>query len=247
MARPRPKYSLIADQLWRDIQAGRYPVGRLLPTECKMMHAYGVSRHTIRNALAVLKSRGVVSSRQGQGYLVVAESESSVFAEEIQSFDELIAHGQTTRRIPLGTSIIEADKDFAAALRCAVGRQFVEIRMLRQTLEANPRTIALVTLWMDVLFESAAEDFGEQQKSAAEIIRDRFGYETRSVHQTIWAELLSQEHAANLGAVPGCPALVIQRAYCATSVPDATTPFLVARSICRADKFRVESRFSRPN
>ena len=83
MAGPQPKYSLIADQLMRDIVKGRHKVGSYLPTENELMHAYGVSRNTVRTAVQDLRARGVVSSRQGQGSTVIAASEKSAFAESI--------------------------------------------------------------------------------------------------------------------------------------------------------------------
>ncbi|MBR7539726.1 FadR family transcriptional regulator, partial [Mycobacterium tuberculosis] len=44
--------------LARDIFAGRYPSGSLLPRESDLGDAYGVSRTVIREALKVLAAKG---------------------------------------------------------------------------------------------------------------------------------------------------------------------------------------------
>ena len=241
MTSAKPKYGMIADQLLRDIGAGRPPVGGFLPTEIELMRAFGVSRHTVRAAVQDLKSRGFVSSQQGQGSKVVSAQERGGFTETIQSINELITFGQETRRILLDHEIIEADAALADLFGCAAGRRFARVRMLRQTLGPDAQTIALVTLWLDALLEPVVQDFEELQKSAAEIIRNRFGYSTNSVVQTIAADRLNAKDARALGAKNGEPALVVRRVY--ASAPDAE-PFLIARSICKADVFRVVSRFS---
>ena len=241
MASAKPKYGMIADQLLRDIGEGRPPVGGFLPTENELMRAFGVSRHTARAAVQELKSRGIVSSQQGQGSKVISSTARAGFIETIQSIDELITFGQETRRVLLDHKTVEADKPLADLFGCATGRRFAQARMLRKTLGPGAQTIALVTLWLDALLEPVIEDFAEVQKSAAEIIRNRFGYPTNSVVQTIAAERLNAQDARTLGVVAGDPALVVTRVY--ATEPDAE-PFLVARSLCKADAFRVFSRFT---
>ena len=242
MANAKPKYGLIAEKLMQDITAGRFPVGALLPTENALMRAYGVSRHTIRTALQELRSRGVVSSQRGQGSKVISSAERNVFVEAIQSIDELITFGQEeTRRVLVRSEVVEADEELANLFGCRIGRRLVQIRMLRQTPQPESRTIAAVTLWLDALLEPVVVDLSDVQKSAAEIIRHRFGYETNCVDQTIQADRMDADSAAALGAKRGDPALVITRSYATDSDKE---PFLVARSLCKADSFRIVSRFT---
>lgn len=236
-----PKYSLIANQLMRDIDAGRYAVGDFLPTERELMRAYGVSRGTVRSAVQDLKHRGVVSSQQGSGSKVVAESESNVFAETIQSIDELIAFGQETRRILVDHETVVADAELGDLFGCSPGRRLAQVRMIRKSIGANARTVALITLWMDALLEPVVEELSEFQKSAAEIIQQRFGYKTNSVVQTVQAVRLGTADAQALGVETAAPALAITRVYGAA--PDVE-PFLVARSLCNAETFRIVSRFA---
>lgn len=226
-----------------EIGKGRHAVGDLLPTETDLMRAYGVSRHTVRMAVQDLKSRGAVASRQGLGSTVISASGQSRLVETIQSIDELIAFGQETRREFLTSRIVEADDALTAELGGRNGRRLVEVLMLRKSAGTGAAPIALVTLWLDAVLEQVVDDLSQVQKSAAEIIYDRFGIKTVSVVQTIEAALLDATQASALGASEGAAALVVRRDYSASSDPD---PFLIARSVCKADAIRVVSRFSCP-
>jgi GntR family transcriptional regulator len=42
----RPRYQVIADELFADITSGRHPVGGMLPTEMELCARYNVSRYT---------------------------------------------------------------------------------------------------------------------------------------------------------------------------------------------------------
>lgn len=241
MRSPKPKYSLIADQLTREINDGTIPLGASFPTEANLMRAFGVSRHTVRAALRQLRSRGLISSKQGQGSHVIAVSEQAAFTEQVQSIDELVAFGQETRRELLSRHVVQADANLARMFGCDQGRRLVEIRMIRKTLGPSPKKLAIVTLWLDALLSPVVESFEEMQKSAAEIIREQFGLVTKVVLQTIQAEILTTAEADILDTETGAPALIVTRRYCETK---DERPFLIARSICKADSLHVASKFT---
>lgn len=69
----RQPYVRIADDLRRDIAAGRYPVGETLPPARELAEHYGVAGMTVTNAIAVLREEGLVTTRQGaRGATVIA-------------------------------------------------------------------------------------------------------------------------------------------------------------------------------
>ena len=236
----KPKYTLIADHLLREIQQGQLPIGGLIPTESELMRAFGVSRNTVRTAVQHLKQRGILSSRQGQGSKVINNRRQGAFIETIQSIDELVAFGQETQRELIAQRSIDANEDLARKFNCAIGRRFAEARMLRRTIGPAPRTIALVTLWMDVLIEPIIESLATVRKSAAEIIADEYGYKPMSVTQTVEAGLLNDKDAVTLDVPYGSPSLIIERHYRAKIDEE---PYLVARSVCRSDAMKVASTF----
>src|SRR5260221_7946755 len=66
----RPLALQLADLLRAEIQEGRRRPGSQLPTESEFQAEYGVSRTTIRTALATLAGEGLVLTRQGVGSYV---------------------------------------------------------------------------------------------------------------------------------------------------------------------------------
>lgn len=66
----RPLYRQVADELRGQIQRQELTPGGQLPTEARLMDDYGVSRNTIRLALGLLRSEGLVVTGQGRGSFV---------------------------------------------------------------------------------------------------------------------------------------------------------------------------------
>jgi len=67
----RKVYELIADQLILRIGAGQLRPGDPLPTERELTQAFGAGRSSVREALRILESRGVIESG-GNGAFAVA-------------------------------------------------------------------------------------------------------------------------------------------------------------------------------
>jgi GntR family transcriptional regulator len=66
-----PLYRQLAAILRRKIRAGDYMPGRLLPSEGTLARDYGVSRQTVRKALALLRDEdGLVETAVGRGSYV---------------------------------------------------------------------------------------------------------------------------------------------------------------------------------
>lgn len=63
----RTRVSLIADSLRRDIERGRFRPGDRLPSEAELTRQHSVSRTVVREAVALLRSDGLVEARKGAG------------------------------------------------------------------------------------------------------------------------------------------------------------------------------------
>ncbi|MGW1255406.1 GntR family transcriptional regulator [Streptomyces sp. NPDC002513] len=79
------RHEEIADALRRAIDREEYTVGSLLPTETDLAAHHGVSRGTVRQAVAALTAEGLIGSRQGARRVVLASRRSQSFAE-LRSF-----------------------------------------------------------------------------------------------------------------------------------------------------------------
>ncbi len=65
-----PKYQRIADELRAAIRRGDYAAGERMPAETELVNRFGVSLPTIRQAIGVLRTEGVIESRHGIGTFI---------------------------------------------------------------------------------------------------------------------------------------------------------------------------------
>lgn len=67
----RLKYEQLADHLAARISAGQFRPGQRLPPELELAAEYGVAYHTVRNAMKVLRERGLIVTLHGSGTYVL--------------------------------------------------------------------------------------------------------------------------------------------------------------------------------
>ena len=240
MFRTPTKKDLVAERIRKGIQSGVFEVGQPLPTESEFMVDFGVSRHTIRDALSTLRSDGLVSSVQGQGTRVVSASVNNFYVERVQSIRDLLVLGQESKRVLLDHKSISADKNLAELFQCSEGRKLSEVRLLRKTVCQEEKVLAVLTLWIDILLDRVVARIGDADTAAAEILAEEYGLESGSVKQTIESVGMSEEAAGYLGARPGDPALMFTREY---AKDQATAPHMVSKSVCDAKHTKAISHF----
>jgi GntR family transcriptional regulator len=67
---PQPPFRQIAAHLRAAIADGRLSAGARLPSEAELVERYGVARMTVRQAIAELRTAGMVEARRGVGVFV---------------------------------------------------------------------------------------------------------------------------------------------------------------------------------
>lgn len=70
LTRPEGLYQQVAHRLRAAIGDGRWKPGDQLPSEAWLCEQFNVSRHTVRGAVALLKSEGLIEVVQGRGSFV---------------------------------------------------------------------------------------------------------------------------------------------------------------------------------
>jgi DNA-binding GntR family transcriptional regulator len=128
-----PRYQQVGAVLAREIGEGLHPVGSLLPPEPQLCARFGVSRHTLREAVRRLCDQGLLQRRQGVGTVVRAERPPSAprYLAALGSLQELMQYTQQTRLVCLNWHDRQADEALAAELRCEVGESWLEIQACR--------------------------------------------------------------------------------------------------------------------
>ena len=83
----------LVDTLAAQIESGDLKPGQRLPTEQAIMTATGVSRTVVREALATLRAKGLIATRQGFGAFVTNEPKPPTFSivpNDLESIDEVL-------------------------------------------------------------------------------------------------------------------------------------------------------------
>src|SRR5690349_14809061 len=148
----RPVFKQIADGLRTAIQSGELEPGARLPSEQKLIDDYRVARGTIRQAVNLLRSEGLVRTEHGRGTYVrdrppVRRLAHDRFARRHRErgqaayLAELEAEGRRPEVQVLEVARAKAPDEVAVWLQLAIGAD-VLIRRRRYLADGEPMELA---------------------------------------------------------------------------------------------------------
>lgn len=209
-----------------------YPSGAMLPSEKQLMEIYGVSRETIRKALALLINSGYIQKQQGKGSIVLNFERFDFPISGLTSYKEL----QDSQRITSETIVAELEADIVTPhlAQLTNWKQGEPIwRLLRQ------RRIdgEIVILDKDYLLMAIIPDLPAER--AAVSIYDYFendlGLTIGYAQKEITAEEITEEDTIYMDLNPADTHVIVVRSV--VSLED-TRAFEVTESRHRLDKFK---------
>ena len=229
-----PRYVWLHACLHNDINSGKYPVGTFLPTEEQLGKAYGVSRHTVREATRKLVDSGLISRRPSIGTLVLAPRPAAPYVAALGSLKEIMDYTNTTRLELLGEARVRADGQLAQDLRCDVGSEWVELQTKRH-LAGQDAPISFTKVYLRPEFAGIKAHLHGDHRSIYALLDTLYGQKVASVLQQIEATLMPADAAALLHLKAGSPALRMLRCYFDQSgrLLSASVNFYIA------DRFRL--------
>ena len=228
----------LARHLTGQIESGHYPVGTTIPTEAELQQRFDVSRHTVREALRALKSRGLLTARAGVGTVVRAAAPRTSFMQGAGTLEEVIQFGEATRMKLLGRESVIADAALAEQVGARPGQELLRISLLRH----RPRE-ALPAGWLYIYLRPEHAAVVERIETAREpvlrLVERQYGERITEVVQQIVAAKLSAAQARVLKASAGTPALHVTRQYF-----DTQDRLLMATvALYPSDRFSHNTRF----
>jgi GntR family phosphonate transport system transcriptional regulator len=133
-------WSAIERTLADDIATGRFRPGERLPPEQALALRFGVNRHTVRQALGSLATRGLVRTAHGRGSYVAEWAIDYVLGRRTRFSENLAAVGLRAQHRVLEAREITAAPRIARAL--AVAEQ-APLTLLTTAGEAEGRTVSV--------------------------------------------------------------------------------------------------------
>ncbi|MDF2618326.1 MAG: transcriptional regulator, GntR family [Xanthobacteraceae bacterium] len=136
----------IAERIEADIVEGRLAPGMRLPTEMELAERFGVNRHTLRRALAMLTERRLIEATPGRGTFVKEPPIRYPIGPRTR-FSEIVAReGRAPSGRLIGSRIEPASAEIAEALHLPVGADVLRVDLLR---EADGVPITIGSHWYD--------------------------------------------------------------------------------------------------
>jgi DNA-binding FadR family transcriptional regulator len=156
---PKSLSSEVVDRLAEQIMSGKLPVGAKLPSEQEMMKGMGVSRTVVREAVAALRARGLVITRQGAGAFVDRDANRQPYAidpEGLGSLDSVLDILELRMAVESEAAAIASERATATQIK-AIGEA---LRVFSRAIDSGERAIK--------------EDFAFHQAIAAATQNSRF-------------------------------------------------------------------------
>ncbi len=231
-ADPLPLWAQVCADLRRRIETGEFTAG--FPGELSLTEEYEVSRHTIREALRVLRSEGVLRSQRGRPTVI----EPTVYRQSLGTlsslFESVAAQGATPRSdvLRIATTV---NASVCADLGIADDTELVVIERLRY---ADDQPIAHDVSWLpaDIARPLLARDLA---RAALYTELQALGIAIDGGSERVTAER-APRHIADLLDLPAdAPLLLLERRATAQGRPVEWRETHV-----RADRFRLEAQWS---
>lgn len=238
-AEPRKRYEQVAEALIGEIRSRKLAVGDTLPGEIELTTRFGVSRHTVREALRRLAELGLIDRHQGVGTVVKSRQPTQSYVQAVRTPAELMQYPPVSRLSLVATAEVRASRRLARQLGCATGSRWFRISCVRRLRDSR-----LPICWVDVYvlpdYAGVAEMIGRRQP-VYEAIEQRFGQQIAAVEIEIRAGTVAEENAKPLEAPIGAPSLTVVRRYTGAD----GRPFEISVSEHPADRFTYSLQLKR--
>jgi GntR family phosphonate transport system transcriptional regulator len=197
----------IALRIEADIAEGRLAPGARLPTENELADRFGVNRHTLRRALAMLTEQGLIEATPGRGTFVKEPLLRYPIASRTRFSEIVSSEGRAPGGKVIGSRIEPASPEVASALRLPANAEVLRLDMIR---EADGVPITLGTHWYDAErcrdLDLIAAATGSVTRALEAIgISDYRRLETR-----ITARNADEEERRHLALSPGRTVMVVE-------------------------------------
>lgn len=229
-----PLWAQVLTHLRDRIAAGEFP-GRF-PTDHELVDDYGVSRHTIREAVRRIQAEGILDRRRGRGTFVTRGFEQplgsiyslfrSIEAKGVEQTSVVLVQGART------------DPEVAARLDLPDDTEFFHLERIRL---AGTEALAIDRVWVPLDLAKPLLDADFTKTALYNELRDRCGLVPESGSETIRAVVPTPPEREELGLDEGVAAFVIER-----RTMHGGRPLEWRETLVRGDDYRFVTDWNRP-
>ncbi len=230
----RPLWAQLRDDLLVRLSAGEFTAA--FPGELLLTAEYGVSRHTVREALRRLRADGLVTAERGRAPRLATGTEIEQPLGALYSlFASVEAAGLVQRSVTRQLDI-RADGLVATRLGLEESTPLLYLERLRL---AGDQPLAADRVWLPAALAGPLLDADFRHTALYDELARRCGLRLHGGWERITAVVPTPAERALLGIDTGTAALAIDRLGCADGRPVEWRHTLV-----RGDRFSVTATFS---
>jgi GntR family transcriptional regulator len=231
---PIPFYFQLTELLAREIESGRWAAGERLPSEPAICAQFGVSRTTVRQALAALESEGLIQREKGRGTFVAEPRSGAWLLQSAHGFYEEAERAGHTVRSRVVRRALEPLPGWASdALRLRPGSDGVTVERLRWM---DDRLVMYVVSHFPARVADTLLDADLTTTSLYRVLEERQALTVAGGRRVVEAARAESELAKLLEVEPGSPLLYVE----AVSWDDQLQPFECYRAWHRPDRTKIE-------
>ena len=200
---PIPLYFQLEKLIMEEIENGAYPVGSMIPTEKELSQMFGISRTTVRQAIADLVRKEQLYRIKSKGTFVAQPKISQGFIQSIQSFDDDVrSEGRNPSTQVLDLRELELPEEVAFQLGVPAGTRAVYLYR-RRCADGEPIVRVETYLPYELCSFTLTHDFATE--SLYQVLSEREETDVTHVTRTCEARLATAEDVAVLNMKRGRP------------------------------------------
>ncbi len=207
-ARVLPIYLQIEEELAERIEAGELAPGERLPTERFLAESLGVSRMTVRAALARLEQRGLITRHQGSGTFV-AEPKVRQDTSHLRSFFEAsLGQGLVPASRVIERAEILATRHLSQELELRIGEPVYKVVRVRSVAGVP---VVLETSFFPARIVPGLLELDLEGSSIYRLMDQHYGARPVRARQALEPIAAGTLEAELLGVAVGSPLMLVER------------------------------------
>lgn len=206
-----PLFRQVVEKLRQEIQQGVHPVGHNLPTEAELSARFGLSRHTIREALRELRLAGLVTSRRGSGTTVARHGGGQYYLHQNGSLEDILQY-VTSARWDYTTEVETIDAERAEQLESTAGQRWMRLEGCRFS-GTDPKPVYWTQAYIHSDFADVAQVPDRRSTPFYELMEDMYGVSIGGVEQVIRGRPVPPEVGKLLGLRKDTTVIEMVRSY----------------------------------
>lgn len=210
--RDPPLYQVVVKTLQAEIVRGLFPVGSQLPSEAQLVDRFGVSRHTVRQAIRVLRDLRLVASRQGFGTVVESPGMDRGYVHQVNAISDLFPLNVDSHYVVPPGPLVTLPEWAQVAPELTAKSTWLYVEGTR-TRDVDDAPFNEVDVFVAARFAGVGRVVGARSGPLYSSLEMLYAEPIGQVRQTIGGFIADARRGTRIGLVPGDPGIEARRVF----------------------------------